>query len=84
MGQLRVVEHQSVTHFLVKQGQIGEEQIFVVVNEAFWMLRLNRSQCAFIFGVLGYVFQCMRPGQTCVFEVPFELTAVVGEGFTCV
>lgn len=24
-----------------------------------WMLRLNRSQCAFILGVLGYVFQCI-------------------------
>jgi hypothetical protein len=35
MGQFCVVEHQPVAHFLVKQGGIGEEQVFVVVNETF-------------------------------------------------
>lgn len=35
MRQFGVVEHQPVAHFLVEQRQISEEQIFVVVNEAF-------------------------------------------------
>ncbi len=35
MGQFCVVEHQPVAHFLVKQGRIGKEQVFVVVHEAF-------------------------------------------------
>ena len=28
------VEHQPVAHFLVEQREIGEQEVFVIVNEA--------------------------------------------------
>ena len=35
VGALSVVEHQPVGEFLVEEGEIGEEQVFVVVDEGF-------------------------------------------------
>ena len=35
VGAYSVVEHQSVGEFLVEEGEIGEQQVFVLVDEGF-------------------------------------------------
>jgi hypothetical protein len=53
VGALGVVEHQSVGEFLVEEGRIGEEQVFVVVDEGFRKGAMEAFGRSIIFGVFG-------------------------------
>ena len=83
MRQLSVVEHQPVTHFLIEQGHVGVEQILVVVNVAF----LDAAIKSLAVRIHFWGFRVRLPMHHLMLghafcEVPFELTAVVCQGFS--
>ena len=80
MRQFGVVEHQPVTHFLVKEGQVCEEQVLKVVHETLLNTAIESLAVGVHFGCLGIG---LPVHEVVTFhalgKVPLELAAVVGE-----
>ncbi len=83
MGQLRVVEHQPVAHFLVKQSGIGKEQVFVVVHETFLNAAVEAFAVRIHFGRFGIGLPVRQLiGRHTFCELALELAAVICQSFS--
>lgn len=80
MGTLGIVEEEPIGEFLVEQGEIGEEQILVVIDEGFLQGAVEAFGVGVHFWGLGVGIPALDAvGLAGLGEARFELRAVVGK-----
>ena len=80
VGTLGIVEEEPIGEFLVEQGEIGEEQILVVIDEGFLQGAVEAFGVGVHFWGLGVGIPALDAvGLAGLGEARFELRAVVGK-----
>ena len=79
VGALGVVEHQPVGQFLVEACEVGEQQVFVVVDEGFLQGALQVRRGRSFWGFWGSLPASNTVGIEGFGKAGFELRAVVRE-----